>query len=100
MFDFIRYKILDLINEDNIFNKLIDFNKIKFIDEEFLYIGIKFINNDLNIFKIFISMFLYRNMLVYRLEKINEIFGFDLKNFENVMIFYLSVKFYFFYKKI
>ncbi|TQW83291.1 PucR family transcriptional regulator, partial [Clostridioides difficile] len=26
--------------------------------------------------------------------------GFDLKNFENAMIFYLSVKSYFLYKKI
>ncbi|HFH0175337.1 TPA: helix-turn-helix domain-containing protein [Clostridioides difficile] len=46
------------------------------------------------------SMFLHRNTLVYRLEKINEILGFDLKNFENAMIFYLSVKSYFLYKKI
>ncbi|HGH0527360.1 TPA: PucR family transcriptional regulator, partial [Clostridioides difficile] len=100
LFDFIRYKTLDLINEDNILNKLIDFNKIKSIDEELLYTGIKFINNDLNISKTSTSMFLHRNTLVYRLEKINEILGFDLKNFENAMIFYLSVKSYFLYKKI
>nr|MBH7904672.1 helix-turn-helix domain-containing protein [Clostridioides difficile] len=100
LFDLIRYKTLDLINEDNILNKLIDFNKIKSIDEELLYTGIKFINNDLNISKTSTSMFLHRNTLVYRLEKINEILGFDLKNFENAMIFYLSVKSYFLYKKI
>lgn len=87
LFDLIRYKTLDLINEDNILNKLIDFNKIKSIDEELLYTGIKFINNDLNISKTSTSMFLHRNTLVYRLEKINEILGFDLKNFENAMIF-------------
>ncbi|MCC0781565.1 helix-turn-helix domain-containing protein [Clostridioides sp. ES-S-0108-01] len=100
LFDLIRYKTLDLINEDNILNKLIDFNKIKSIDEELLYTGIKFINNDLNISKTSTSMFLHRNTLVYRLEKINEILGFDLKNFESAMIFYLSVKSYFLYKKI
>ncbi|WP_131081923.1 PucR family transcriptional regulator, partial [Clostridioides difficile] len=77
-----------------ILNKLIDFNKIK------SYTGLKFINNDLNISKTSTSMFLHRNTLVYRLEKINEILGFDLKNFENAMIFYLSVKSYFLYKKI
>lgn len=100
LFDLIRYKAFDLINKDNILNKLIDFNKIKSIDEELLYTGIKFINNDLNVSKTSTSMFLHRNTLVYRLEKINEILGFDLKNFENAMIFYLSVKSYFLYKKI
>lgn len=100
LFDLIRYKTFDLINKDNILNKLIDFNKIKSIDEELLYTGIKFINNDLNISKTSTSMFLHRNTLVYRLEKINDILGFDLKNFENAMIFYLSVKSYFLYKKI
>lgn len=100
LFDLIRYKAFDLINKDNTLNKLIDFNKIKSIDEELLYTGIKFISNDLNISKTSTSMFLHRNTLVYRLEKINEILGFDLKNFENAMIFYLSVKSYFLYKKI
>ncbi|MCC0664297.1 helix-turn-helix domain-containing protein, partial [Clostridioides sp. ZZV15-6597] len=100
LFDLIRYKTLDLINKDDVLNRLIDFNKIKSIDEELLSTGIKFINNDLNISKTSSDMFLHRNTLVYRLEKINEILNLDLKNFENAMIFYLSVKSYFLYKKI
>lgn len=100
LFDLIRYKTLDLINKDEVLNRLIDFNKIKSIDEELLYTGIKFINNDLNISKTSSDMFLHRNTLVYRLEKINEILNLDLKNFENAMIFYLNVKSYFLYKKI
>ncbi|MCC0707633.1 helix-turn-helix domain-containing protein [Clostridioides sp. ES-S-0190-01] len=99
LFDLIRYKTLDLISKDDVLNRLIDFNKIKSIDEELLSTGIKFINNDLNISKTSSDMFLHRNTLVYRLEKINEILNLDLKNFENAMIFYLSVKSYFLYKK-
>ena len=38
------------------------------------------------------ALFLHRNTLIYRLEKIKEYLNLDLKNFKDAFIFYLSVK--------
>jgi len=62
------------------------------MDESLLTTGIKFIENDLNISKTSSVLFLHRNTLIYRLEKIKECLNLDLKNFRDAFIFYLSVK--------
>lgn len=76
-------------------NKQILPNKIwyyKNIDKNLLTTGINFIENDLNISKTSNMLFLHRNTLIYRLEKIKEYLNLDLKNFKDAFIFYLSVK--------
>ena len=73
-------------------NTIISKNDIKNIDKNLLTTGINFIENDLNISKTSNMLFLHRNTLIYRLEKIKEYLNLDLKNFKDAFIFYLSVK--------
>ena len=98
--DLILYRDIYISSKDMPICKLIDFNKIKTIDENLLYTGINFIENDLNISKTSSSLFLHRNTLIYRLEKIKEFLNLDLKNFKDAMVFYLSINAYFISKSI
>ena len=95
--DLTIYKIVNLIGNEKFYNNLIDFESIKNMDENLLYTGINFIENDFNITKTSNSLFLHRNTLIYRLEKIKEILNLDLKNFRDSFVFYLSIKSYFAY---
>ncbi|MGL5330768.1 MAG: PucR family transcriptional regulator, partial [Peptostreptococcaceae bacterium] len=64
------------------------------MDKNLLDTGLSFIDNDLNISKTSTALFLHRNTLIYRLEKIKEILGLDLKFFKDAFIFYLCIKSY------
>jgi DNA-binding PucR family transcriptional regulator len=65
------------------------------MDENLLTTGLNFIENGLNISKTSNILFLHRNTLIYRLEKIKEQLNLDLKNFKDAFVFYLSVKSFF-----
>lgn len=95
--DLIIYKTIFLCNEDNFLNRLVDFDTIKTMDDSLLITGINFIENGLNISKTSNSLFLHRNTLVYRLDKIKEVLNLDLKNFKDALVFYLSVKSYLYF---
>ena len=71
---------------------LIDYEKIKTIDDSLLYTGLRYIESGLNISKTSSSLFIHRNTLIYRLDKIKELLDLDLKNYKDSMIFYLSIK--------
>lgn len=90
--DLIIYKISSITSNHTQLSSLIKSDLIKNIDENLLTTGIKFIENDLNISKTSSALFLHRNTLIYRLEKIKEYLNLDLKNFKDACIFYLSVK--------
>lgn len=93
--DLIIYKMISLTKNKDYFNDLIDYENIKSIDENLLHTGLNFIENDLNISKTSNALFLHRNTLIYRLEKIKEYLNLDLKNFKDALTFYISVKTYF-----
>ena len=90
--DLIIYKITSIISNNQQISSLIKFDIIKNMDKSLLSTGINFIENDLNISKTSNILFLHRNTLIYRLEKIKEYLNLDLKNFKDAFIFYLSVK--------
>ena len=90
--DLIIYKIASITSNNKQVSSLIKFDIIKNIDENLLTTGINFIENGLNISKTSSVLFLHRNTLVYRLEKIKDYLNLDLKNFKDAFIFYLSVK--------
>nr|WP_317331683.1 helix-turn-helix domain-containing protein [uncultured Romboutsia sp.] len=90
--DLIIYKIASITSNNKQVSSLIKFDIIKSIDENLLTTGINFIENGLNISKTSSVLFLHRNTLVYRLEKIKDYLNLDLKNFKDAFIFYLSVK--------
>lgn len=93
--DLTIFNVISLIKKEKSIYNLLDFENIKNIDKNLLHTGISFIENDLNISKTSSNLFLHRNTLIYRLEKIKEIFGLDLKIFKDAFVFYLSIKSYF-----
>lgn len=90
--DLIIYKVASITSDNQQLSSLIKLDIIKNIDENLLTTGINFIENGLNISKTSSALFLHRNTLIYRLEKIKEYLNLDLKNFKDAFIFYLSVK--------
>ena len=90
--DLIIYKLAHTASSDKQLSSLIKFDIIKNMDENLLTTGLNFIENGLNISKTSNILFLHRNTLNYRLEKIKEQLNLDLKNFKDAFVFYLSVK--------
>lgn len=93
--DLIIYKVVSITSYDKYLSSLIKFDIIKNMDENLLNTGINFIENGLNISRTSNILFLHRNTLIYRLEKIKEYLNLDLKNFKDAFLFYLSVKAFF-----
>jgi carbohydrate diacid regulator len=61
------------------------------LDEEYLFTVQKFFDNNLNISETSRQMYVHRNTLVYRLEKIRKLTGLDLTKFDNAIIFKVAM---------
>ena len=59
---------------------------IESLDEETLFTIQKFFENNLNVSETSRKLFVHRNTLVYRLEKIKKITGLDLREFDNDIV--------------
>ena len=51
----------------------------------------RFFENDLNVSETSRKLFVHRNTLVYRLEKIKKVTGFDLRKFDHAIIFKVAL---------
>ncbi len=71
--------------------EILNNKKIKNLNKETLFTINKFFENNLNISETSRKLFIHRNTLVYRLEKIKRIIGLDLKNFEDATKFKLAL---------
>ncbi len=60
-------------------------------DEEAMNTVAKFFENSLNISETARQLYLHRNTLVYRLERIEKAVGLDIRNFEDAMTFRIAV---------
>ena len=58
-------------------------------DEELILTAKEFLNGNLNINKTAQNLFIHRNTLTYRLNKIEKLYGLDLKNFNDAVVFRL-----------
>lgn len=61
------------------------------LDTETLFTIQKFFENDLNVSETSRELYVHRNTLVYRLDKIQKITGLDLRNFDDAIIFKVSM---------
>lgn len=61
------------------------------IDEETLKIVNTFFENNLNLSETARQLYLHRNTLVYRIEKLEKRFGLDIRTFEDAMTFKLAM---------
>jgi len=61
------------------------------LDGETIRTIIKFFENNLNISETSRQLYVHRNTLVYRLDKIQKVTGLDLRNFDDAIIFKISM---------
>ena len=61
------------------------------LDSETLAIIRTFFENNLNVSETSRKLFVHRNTLVYRLEKIKKITGLDLREFEDAIVFKVAL---------
>ena len=72
---------------DEIFKK----GSIDSLDHETLFTIQKFFENNLNVSETSRKLFVHRNTLVYRLEKIRRLTGLDLKEFDHAIVFKVAL---------
>lgn len=61
------------------------------IDGDLMFTINKFFENSLNISETARKLFVHRNTLVYRIEKIKRVTGLDLRNFEDAIVFKIAL---------
>ena len=66
-------------------------NPIEALDQETLFTIDKFFENNLNVSETSRKLFVHRNTLVYRLEKIKKITGLDLREFDHAIVFRVAL---------
>jgi len=66
-------------------------NSIDTLDQETLFTINKFFENSLNVSETSRKLFVHRNTLVYRLEKIKKLTGLDLREFDHAIIFKVAL---------
>lgn len=66
-------------------------NPIDALDTETLFTINKFFENSLNVSETARKLFVHRNTLVYRLEKIKKLTGLDLREFDNAITFKVAL---------
>ena len=66
-------------------------NPIESLDQETLYTINKFFENNLNVSETSRKLFVHRNTLVYRLEKIKKLTGLDLREFDYAIVFKVAL---------
>jgi carbohydrate diacid regulator len=64
---------------------------IENLDQETLFTIQKFFENNLNVSETSRKLFVHRNTLVYRLEKIKKLTGLDLREFDHAIIFKIAL---------
>lgn len=61
------------------------------VDDEILYTINKFLDNSLNVSETSRQLYIHRNTLVYRIEKLEKATGLDVRNFEDALTFRIAM---------
>jgi carbohydrate diacid regulator len=61
------------------------------LDQETLFTIQRFFENNLNVSETSRGLFVHRNTLVYRLEKIKKLTGLDLREFDEAIVFKVAL---------
>ena len=76
---------------DNFLSEVFKKNSIDSLDQETLFTINKFFENNLNVSETSRKLFVHRNTLVYRLEKIKKLTGLDLRQFDHAIVFKVAL---------
>lgn len=60
-------------------------------DEELIVTALRFFENDLNITETSRKLYVHRNTLIYRLNKVHKLTGYDLRHFEDALNFSIAL---------
>ncbi len=71
--------------------EVFDEGSFESLDTETIFTIQKFFENNLNVSETSRQLYVHRNTLVYRLDKIQKITGLDLRNFDDAIIFKVSM---------
>ena len=74
-----------------ILNEVFKKNPIETLDEDTLETINRFFENNLNVSETSRKLYVHRNTLVYRLEKIKKITGLDLREFDHAIVFKVAM---------
>ena len=66
-------------------------DSIDSLDQETLYTIQKFFENNLNVSETSRQLYVHRNTLVYRLDKVKKITGLDLRLFDHAIVFKVAL---------
>lgn len=72
-------------------NEVLQGRSISEFDEETLTTVNKFFENNLNVSETSRQLYIHRNTLVYRLDKLQKMTGLDLRNFEDAITFKITL---------
>ncbi|MPM43581.1 Carbohydrate diacid regulator [bioreactor metagenome] len=72
-------------------NEVFRRGSVESLDQETLFTIQKFFENNLNVSETSRKLFVHRNTLVYRLEKIKKITGLDLREFDDAIVFKVAL---------
>lgn len=72
-------------------NEVFKHGSIDSLDQETLFTIHKFFENNLNVSETSRKLFVHRNTLVYRLEKIKKLTGLDLREFDHAIVFKIAL---------
>ena len=76
---------------DIFLSEVFEKNSIDSLDQETLFTINKFFENNLNVSETSRKLFVHRNTLVYRLEKIKKLTGLDLRQFDHAIVFKVAL---------
>lgn len=76
---------------DSFLKEVFKRGSIESLDQETLFTIQKFFENNLNVSETSRKLFVHRNTLVYRLEKIKKITGLDLREFDHAIVFKIAL---------
>ncbi|MDR0919854.1 MAG: helix-turn-helix domain-containing protein [Oscillospiraceae bacterium] len=72
-------------------NEVFKRGSVESLDQETLFTIHKFFENNLNVSETSRKLFVHRNTLVYRLEKIKKLTGLDLREFDHAIVFKIAL---------
>ena len=72
-------------------NEIFKVGSIETLDQETLFTIQRFFENNLNVSETSRKLFVHRNTLVYRLEKIKKLTGLDLREFDDAIVFKVAL---------
>lgn len=92
--DYLNKKIIENTDYEDVKKYIFKRNSPEKLDQDTIRAGMSFIENSMNISKTSSKLYIHRNTLLYRLDKIKEHLGLDIRTFNDAKDFYFGIQIY------